>query len=651
MSLRDYEAFSICLGIGESPPLVVPKANERSPSSFSDPSAPRDGVLPSPVSFAGSGVYPPRASSSRHPHPSADTTSTSPLRPEGVHANHQDDDIGHDGDATDAEGDDDGLDPFALDPAYRLRTVRTAHSVLAESIHAERDAEKHKRRRTLFQSIKRKRSAANKATRKDSRKRANSDMTAVHSEEGATVVPSEPPTPTIPQTPLPKPDTDRKGKGKAMPRRTIYANIPLPTHLLSKNGDPIVRYVRNKVRTSKYTLITFLPKNLFEQFRRVANIYFLLLVILQVIPIFGAANAQIGMLPLVAILGMTAIKDGLEDWRRAKLDSEVNNSATTKLGGWRNVNQLQDSRSWIEKVFGIDTAGPSKGVRKLRDTEANAGRIILERQKDLGDEEELETGMTVDKESIRLKTVSRENDLRKQSSAQSMVSRKSSGVVDWSRSGVGLARWERTLWKKLEVGDFVFLQEDDQIPADTIILTTSNPDGQAFIETKNLDGETNLKIRKALKATVSIQSEEDLEHAQFSLDSEPPHANLYSYNGVLRYHSDLKGLKEEGITINEMLLRGCTLRNTKWVIGLVLFTGADTKIMLNGGETPSKRSKIEKETNFNVIMNFVLLLLLCLTTALLHGWYQSLSGTSADFYEIGGQASSNIYLDSLIIFA
>lgn len=56
-------------------------------------------------------------------------------------------------------------------------------------------------------------------------------------------------------------------------------------------------------------------------------------------------------------------------------------------------------------------------------------------------------------------------------------------------------------------------------------------------------------------------------------------------------------MKQEAVTINELLLRGCSLRNTKWVIGLVVFTGGDTKIMINGGDTPSKRSKIERETS------------------------------------------------------
>jgi phospholipid-translocating ATPase len=100
---------------------------------------------------------------------------------------------------------------------------------------------------------------------------------------------------------------------------------------------------------------------------------------------------------------------------------------------------------------------------------------------------------------------------------------------------------------------------------------------------------------------MGIQHEEDVEHTQFVVDSEPPHANLYSYNGVLRYwakgdtpgrehpiveHAQLgeRQEKQEAITINELLLRGCAIRNTTWVIGLVVYTGADTKIMLNQGK-------------------------------------------------------------------
>ena len=72
--------------------------------------------------------------------------------------------------------------------------------------------------------------------------------------------------------------------------------------------------------------------------------------------------------------------------------------------------------------------------------------------------------------------------------------------------------------------------------------------------------------------------------------------------------------KQEPVSVNELLLRGCAIRNTVFVIGHVVFTASDTKIMLNGGDTPSKQNKIEKETNPNVI-NFCVLSIMCVTAA------------------------------------
>ena len=82
----------------------------------------------------------------------------------------------------------------------------------------------------------------------------------------------------------------------------------------------------NKIKTTKYSLITFLPKNLFEQFHRFANIYFLAIVILNWIPQVNAFGKEIAMFPLVFVLSVTAIKDLFEDRRRYKSDQQVNNS-------------------------------------------------------------------------------------------------------------------------------------------------------------------------------------------------------------------------------------------------------------------------------------------------------------------------------------
>ncbi len=376
------------------------------------------------------------------------------------------------------------------------------------------------------------------------------------------------------------------------------------------------------------------------------------------------------------ILTVTAIKDAVEDYRRAMLDDEVNTSAATKLGNWRNVNQPRDPRNWLERLLGLNSPGRiTKGVRKLWEREASMNsRVELQRTGNLVSESvanfnslsldndangnQLEDIQSIDSHSYppivsnpTQSSTSSSNLVRNTSSA-TLAASSSSGVLDRSKQISGSARWERTLWKKLEVGDVVLLRENEQVPADIVVLSTSDPDGVCYLETKNLDGETNLKPRRAVNATSRILSEGDIERSAFVLDSEPPHPNLYLYSGVLRFQDQTSDqLKDEPVTINEVLLRGCSIRNTAWIIGLVVFTGKDTKIMLNGGDTPSKQSKIEKETNFNVVVNFVVLLMMCTVSAVLNGIFDSRSGTSAALFEEGSDPSSSNVLNAMITFA
>ena len=91
----------------------------------------------------------------------------------------------------------------------------------------------------------------------------------------------------------------------------------------------------------------------------------------------------------------------------------------------------------------------------------------------------------------------------------------------------------------------------------------------------------------------------------------------------------------EPLTIDNLLLRGCTLRNTEWVLGVVVFTGHDTKIMMNAGITPSKRARIARELNFSVICNFVFLLVMCLVAALVNGFNWADQTASHQFFEFG----------------
>ena len=176
-------------------------------------------------------------------------------------------------------------------------------------------------------------------------------------------------------------------------------------------------------------------------------------------------------------------------------------------------------------------------------------------------------------------------------------------------------------------------------------MSTSDVDGACYVETKNLDGETNLKVRQSLKCSKVIKSSRDIARTKFWVESEGPHANLYSYQGNFKWQDTQNGnIKNEPVNINNLLLRGCTLRNTKWAMGMVIFTGDDTKIMINAGVTPTKKSRISRELNFSVLLNFLLLFVLCLVAGVVNGVYYKQKPRSRDFFEfgtIGGSASTN----------
>ena len=84
-------------------------------------------------------------------------------------------------------------------------------------------------------------------------------------------------------------------------------------------------YFENSITTSRYNIITFLPKNLFEQFQRVANIYFVILLILQLIPQISSLTPITTILPLLFVLGTTLVKDGVDDIFRHISDYQINN--------------------------------------------------------------------------------------------------------------------------------------------------------------------------------------------------------------------------------------------------------------------------------------------------------------------------------------
>ncbi|KFQ28139.1 putative phospholipid-transporting ATPase VD, partial [Merops nubicus] len=288
--------------------------------------------------------------------------------------------------------------------------------------------------------------------------------------------------------------------------------IPCLGHFKEEYEKLSKLYMNNKIRTTKYTLLNFLPRNLFEQFHRVANLYFLFLVVLNWVPLVEAFQKEITMLPLVAVLTIIAVKDGLEDYSKYKMDKQINNLLT--------------------KVY----------------------------------------------------------------------SRKEKKYVD-------------ECWKNVSVGDFIRLSRS----ADMVLLYSSDLDGICYIETAGLDGETNLKQRQVVRGYSEQVSEIDPEKFSSRIECESPNNDLNRFRGFVEHsNKDRVGLSKENL-----LLRGCTVRNTEAVVGIVVYAGHETKAMLNNSGPHYKRSKLERKVNTDVLWCVLLLILMCLTGAIGHGIWLS----------------------------
>jgi len=427
-------------------------------------------------------------------------------------------------------------------------------------------------------------------------------------------------------------------------KRRIFINIPMDNSFIKSNGLPRVQFPNNRIFTSHYTWYNFIPKNLFEQFRSVANFYFLVLVILQLLPQFQYGSSPITTAaPMLFIVGVTALRAGFEDYKRHEADHNRNWMKTIKLGGWTNQNYIVQTESklklFYQKLIGKLSFRPYHDDAGLDDN-TNSEIPLMELNEEFSSCDHIK---------------SRASSFNK--STASLNSMKSSNRRSFRNE---TPKWVGTTWQDLHVGDFVLLRENDLIPADILVVSTSEQDNLCYIETKNLDGETNLKVRQGIKEFGGVKKTADLATIQCYLDADAPNNNLYTFKGVL--HMIDRETEEESqtlCTINSMLLRDCILKNTEWVIGLVVYTGFHTKSILNTGDSPSKRSKIDKQLNPQVLLNFLILAIMCIVCAVTHYLYtESFKTENAQFWT-GDESNDNedpiiaaikTFINSLILY-
>ncbi|KAK1935341.1 Phospholipid-transporting ATPase 3 [Phytophthora citrophthora] len=174
-------------------------------------------------------------------------------------------------------------------------------------------------------------------------------------------------------------------------------------------------------------------------------------------------------------------------------------------------------------------------------------------------------------------------------------------------------------WAALTVGSVVKLHNRETAPADLLILAVAEPNpsepaGICYVETKSLDGETNLKLRHACDATLHVRTAAQVAALAGQLRCENPNKAIGRFDGTLSVSEGTKAAEAhpQPIAIKNVLLRGCQLRNTDWIYGLVVNTGPDTKIMQSATATRPKWSSINMTVNKMIIWLFLLLCFLCI---------------------------------------
>lgn len=310
--------------------------------------------------------------------------------------------------------------------------------------------------------------------------------------------------------------------------------------------------------------------------------FFLVIAILQFFRKFSTISPGLVIFPLLVVLTITALKDGYEDIKRHQSDRRVNNSLvrTLSTGNWVNPNVMQrKSRTFVRGVL----RKYGKGTKKVRISNAKGEGLASELPpSEHGHEHEPE----YDEEVEEHHTV---GEMLRRS-----MSHPTPGAEHHHHPPKSRPHWKKKMWEDVAVGDFVKIMENEPLPADILICATSEEENVAFVETKNLDGETNLKSRNAVPALTHLRSAAECASSDnvFRVECDRPDVNMYRLNAAVEVGSQMFP-----VDMQMILLRGTVLRNTKWVIGLVLYTGEDTKIVMNSGGTPSKRSKVERQMN------------------------------------------------------
>lgn len=203
-------------------------------------------------------------------------------------------------------------------------------------------------------------------------------------------------------------------------------------------------------------------------------------------------------------------------------------------------------------------------------------------------------------------------DIRRWVSDRKSNSRECTRLSSTQSRSLHERREEKVARRKIRVGDLIKVTQDQEFPADLIILSSSDDHGVAFVETSVLDGETNLNAKRAVNMSVGLRDPSEFDFLGATFECEPPSDKLYSWQGTVEFSSVDLGVVKKSLDLKNIALRGSVLRNVGFVLGLAVYTGQDTKLMLNRAKPRHKQSSIERFVNVYIFVWICIMVLLSL---------------------------------------
>ncbi|OBZ82169.1 putative phospholipid-transporting ATPase IIB [Choanephora cucurbitarum] len=178
---------------------------------------------------------------------------------------------------------------------------------------------------------------------------------------------------------------------------------------------------------------------------------------------------------------------------------------------------------------------------------------------------------------------------------------------------------------KIRVGDMIHITKDQRIPADMILLRTTEESGASFIRTDQLDGETDWKLRLAIPSLQRLSSDQDLLNIHGHIYADAPHKDIHSFVGNISVNdpqTDIDQIEPLGV---ENTMWTNTVLASGSVIGFVIYTGKDTRAVMNTNHPKTKVGLLDKEINQLAKILFIVTLLLSVVMVGLNGfrgvWY------------------------------